>query len=218
MKKYVLILMAVFTMSMAFAQAPQGGFKPQLSNKSKTEMAQKRTDKMVKKYGLNAKQAKDLQMLNTEYQGEIGMPGGKRKNKRMHTCDCPCCKMMMAMMQQCMMQHRKGHHHEMNDSMHQNDSIENLVKKLPGAEISDDGMIKVNGKKIDKILVNGKPMMQMSGEKKLDRAKMEEMMEERKIAREEYDAKLAKIMNKKQFAEYKSNSEKKQKRFNPDNK
>lgn len=34
--------------------------------------------------------------------------------------------------------------------------LEELVKKLPGAEVSDDGTIKVNGKEIKKIMVDGK--------------------------------------------------------------
>ncbi|MCR5076529.1 MAG: outer membrane beta-barrel protein [Prevotella sp.] len=38
-------------------------------------------------------------------------------------------------------------------------TIEALVKKLPGAEVSDDGTIKINGKEVKKILVNGKEFM-----------------------------------------------------------
>ena len=34
--------------------------------------------------------------------------------------------------------------------------LEDLVKKLPGAEVSSDGTIKINGKTISRILVNGK--------------------------------------------------------------
>lgn|SRR5574344_434659 len=196
MKKYVLAVIAVFTMSMAFAQAPQEGFRPQLSNKNKTELAQKRTDKMVRKYGLNDKQAKELLALNTEYQGKIGIPGGKEKGRRMHTCDCPCCKMMMEMMQQCM-QHN-GPRPEMNDSAHKG--------RMP--------MMQMN----DSTHKGRMPMMQMGGEKKIDRAKMEEMMKERKAAREEYNAKLAKIMNKKQFSQYQQSCENKLKNINSDNK
>lgn len=33
--------------------------------------------------------------------------------------------------------------------------LEDLIKKLPGAEISDEGVIKINGKEVKKILVNG---------------------------------------------------------------
>lgn len=38
-------------------------------------------------------------------------------------------------------------------------TIEALVKKLPGAELSDDGTIKINGKQVKKILVDGKEFM-----------------------------------------------------------
>lgn len=34
--------------------------------------------------------------------------------------------------------------------------LEELVKKLPGAEIDDDGNVKINGKELKKIMVNGK--------------------------------------------------------------
>ncbi len=37
--------------------------------------------------------------------------------------------------------------------------IEELVKKLPGAEVSDDGKITINGKEVKKILVDGKEFM-----------------------------------------------------------
>ena len=35
-------------------------------------------------------------------------------------------------------------------------ALEELVKKLPGAEVSDDGTIKINGKTVNKIMVGGK--------------------------------------------------------------
>ena len=38
-------------------------------------------------------------------------------------------------------------------------TIEELVKRLPGAEISDDGKITINGKEVKKILVDGKEFM-----------------------------------------------------------
>ena len=38
-------------------------------------------------------------------------------------------------------------------------AIEELVKKLPGAEVDDDGKITINGKQVTKILVDGKEFM-----------------------------------------------------------
>ncbi len=37
--------------------------------------------------------------------------------------------------------------------------VEELVKKIPGAEVSDDGTIKINGKTVKKVLVDGKEFM-----------------------------------------------------------
>jgi len=37
--------------------------------------------------------------------------------------------------------------------------VEELVKRLPGAEVSDDGTIKINGKEVKKIMVDGKEFM-----------------------------------------------------------
>ena len=34
--------------------------------------------------------------------------------------------------------------------------LEELVKKLPGAEVDEDGNIKINGKEVKKIMVDGK--------------------------------------------------------------
>ncbi|MCL7761863.1 outer membrane beta-barrel protein [Polaribacter sp. Z014] len=36
-------------------------------------------------------------------------------------------------------------------------NVEDLLKKLPGVEVDDEGKITVNGKEVNKILVNGKP-------------------------------------------------------------
>ena len=37
--------------------------------------------------------------------------------------------------------------------------VEELVRRLPGAEVSDDGSVKINGKQVKKILVDGKEFM-----------------------------------------------------------
>ena len=37
--------------------------------------------------------------------------------------------------------------------------VEELVRRLPGAEVSDDGPVKINGKEVKKILVDGKEFM-----------------------------------------------------------
>ena len=37
--------------------------------------------------------------------------------------------------------------------------VEELVKKLPGAEVSDDGSVTINGKKVQKVLIDGKEFM-----------------------------------------------------------
>lgn len=36
-------------------------------------------------------------------------------------------------------------------------NVEDLLKELPGVEVDDDGKITINGKEVNKILVNGKP-------------------------------------------------------------
>lgn len=36
-------------------------------------------------------------------------------------------------------------------------NVEDLLKKLPGVEVDDDGQITINGKPVNKILINGKP-------------------------------------------------------------
>ncbi|MDY8134607.1 outer membrane beta-barrel protein [Aquimarina sp. 2201CG5-10] len=36
-------------------------------------------------------------------------------------------------------------------------NVEDLLKELPGVEVDEDGKIKINGKEVNKVLVNGKP-------------------------------------------------------------
>ncbi len=42
-------------------------------------------------------------------------------------------------------------------------NVETLLKQLPGVEIDDEGKIKVNGKEVNQILVNGKPFFDKDG-------------------------------------------------------
>ena len=37
--------------------------------------------------------------------------------------------------------------------------VEELVKRLPGAQVDDDGKITINGKEVKKIMVDGKEFM-----------------------------------------------------------
>ena len=39
--------------------------------------------------------------------------------------------------------------------------VEELVRRLPGAEVSDDGTVKINGKEVKKFLVDGKEFMSL---------------------------------------------------------
>jgi Spy/CpxP family protein refolding chaperone len=82
MKKVIIAFAALLTMStVAMAQE---GFQGENKGKKfdRTEMIQKRTDRMVKEFGLNETQAKKLLELNTEYAGKMGGPrmgrGGNR--------------------------------------------------------------------------------------------------------------------------------------------
>lgn len=71
MKKLILALIAIMTMTAAQAQND----RPQREgrrNFDPTEMAKKRTDDAVKKYGLNEEQAAKLLELNKKYAGQMG--------------------------------------------------------------------------------------------------------------------------------------------------
>lgn len=79
MKK--MVLMALAAMMMTSAAMAQDN-KQERPNISKTEMAQKRTDQMVKQYGLDKKQAKSLQALNEKYGEKMGPRGGRHMGPR----------------------------------------------------------------------------------------------------------------------------------------
>ena len=51
-------------------------------------------------------------------------------------------------------------------------ALEELVKKLPGAEVDDEGKITINGKSISKILIDGKEMGVGKGKNKKEKGKM----------------------------------------------
>ena len=83
MKKMILALVAVMTMTAAQAQNDN---KPERGNHrkmDKTEMVKKRTDDAVKKYGLNDEQGTKLLALNTKYADKMGpRMGGPRGGRR----------------------------------------------------------------------------------------------------------------------------------------
>jgi len=83
MKRKILIAAAslILAFGMASAQAPSGNRAPQGpppqgyqsgDTRQSAQFARKRTDDMVRKYGLDQRQAKKLYRLNKRY----GMPGG----------------------------------------------------------------------------------------------------------------------------------------------
>lgn len=91
MKKYMFTMIAALLMSSAaFAQNDKKECKCG-DQKDKKEMVQHRTDKMVKKYALDEKQAAQLLELNTKYAGKMeprghrphpGGKGGKKVEKK----------------------------------------------------------------------------------------------------------------------------------------
>ncbi len=82
MKKVILALVAIMTMTAAQAQGDRQGNRErrQFDN---TEMAKRRTDDAVKKYGLDEDQAAKLLALNTKYADKMGPGmGGPRRGGR----------------------------------------------------------------------------------------------------------------------------------------
>ena len=85
MKKVILALVAVMTMTAAQAQDGnrQRGERRQFD---RTEMLKNRTDEVAKKYGLTKEQADKLLELNTKYAdkmgGRMGGPRGRRPGAR----------------------------------------------------------------------------------------------------------------------------------------
>ncbi len=80
MRRLILAIIAVFTLS--GAALAQDVDKKEGKKLDKAEMVQRRTDRMVKRYGLSDQQAKKLKELNEKYAGKLPMrgdfrPGGK---------------------------------------------------------------------------------------------------------------------------------------------
>ncbi len=76
MKKMILALVAAFAMtSTVFAQNDNGN---NFNRPSKEEMIKARTERTVKRYGLNDEQAKQLLELNTKYADKMRRPFGPR--------------------------------------------------------------------------------------------------------------------------------------------
>jgi len=81
MKKAVLALVAMMTMTAAMAQGDNQRGDANRRKMNKTEMIKNRTDETVKKYGLNDEQAAKLLELNTKFADVMGPgmrgPGGR---------------------------------------------------------------------------------------------------------------------------------------------
>lgn len=87
MKKVILALVAVMTMTSVQAQSDNRPARGERRQFDRTEMLKKRTDETVKKYGLNEEQAAKLLELNTKYADKMGQGmgvsrGGRRDGAR----------------------------------------------------------------------------------------------------------------------------------------
>ena len=74
MKRMILALVAIMTMTAAMAQGDNQQGRRERRQFDRTEMIKNRTDDAVKKYGLNEEQAAKLLELNTKYADTMG-PG-----------------------------------------------------------------------------------------------------------------------------------------------
>lgn len=83
MKKILFAIIASLTFSIgAMAQEENKENRPERQQLDPAEMAQRRTDGMVKKYGLNDEQAKKLLELNTKFTGMMRPRGDMKRAKR----------------------------------------------------------------------------------------------------------------------------------------
>lgn len=79
MKKIVVSIAALLLLSTAAIAQDNQGQRPERPRVDRTEMIKQRTDDIVKKYGLNEEQAKQLLSLNTKYLGQMGGQRGPRR-------------------------------------------------------------------------------------------------------------------------------------------
>ncbi|MBP5339881.1 MAG: DUF4890 domain-containing protein [Prevotella sp.] len=96
MKKMVLALIAALTMTTSMMAQDDNRQNRERRQFDRTEMLKQRTDRMVKAYGLNEEQAKQLLDLNTKYAEQMGpgrgfRPGGERgqRPERMERMNAP---------------------------------------------------------------------------------------------------------------------------------
>ena len=83
MKKIILAIVAIMTMTAAQAQGDQQRGNGERPRVDRTEMLKKRTDDAVKKYGLNEDQAAKLLALNEKYADKMRPGRGGRGGRGM---------------------------------------------------------------------------------------------------------------------------------------
>lgn len=83
MKKIILAIIAMMTMTAAQAQGDQQRGNGERPRFDRTEMLKRRTDDAVKKYGLNEDQAAKLLALNEKYADKMGPRMGGRGGRGM---------------------------------------------------------------------------------------------------------------------------------------
>ena len=77
MKQTVMSIAALILLSTAAMAQGNQGQRPEGQRLDRTEMIQRRTDRVVQQYGLNAEQAKQLLSLNTKFADQMGPRGGR---------------------------------------------------------------------------------------------------------------------------------------------
>ena len=81
MKKMMMTMIAAVLMSSAAFAQEEKKCECKCKQPDKTEMVKQRTDRVVKKYGLNDQQAASLLELNTKYADKFGGPRGHHGKK-----------------------------------------------------------------------------------------------------------------------------------------